>query len=357
MLGFEPADPTGYGRLVIENDRLARIVEEKDADPLEKAIRLCNAGIMGFSGSHALALLEKIGNANAKGEYYLTDAVSLAAGSGLATRVVMGDAVEVQGVNDRIQLAAVEADFQARRRLEAMRDGATLVAPGTVFFSADTVLGRDVLVEPNVVFGPGVRVADGATIRAFSHLEAASVGEGAIIGPYARLRPGAQIGASAHIGNFVEIKNADIGEGAKINHLTYVGDASVGPASNVGAGTITCNYDGVFKHRTTIGAGVFVGSNTTLIAPVSIGDGGYTAAGSVITADVPPDAMGLRPGAAGGQGRGGTPDAGKAGAQEAGGVMRTCGGAHVRGAGRRRRVRLAACSLAPPSHPRVILRA
>ncbi|SON54456.1 Bifunctional protein GlmU [Hartmannibacter diazotrophicus] len=291
VLGFEPENPTGYGRLVSENGKLVRIVEEKDADAPTRAVRLCNAGIMGFKGAHLPALLERIGNANAKKEYYLTDAVEIAVKAGLSTTVVLGDAIEVQGVNDRVQLAKAEADFQAARRLAAMREGATLIAPETVFFSHDTKLGRDVTVEPNVVFGPGVTVADGVSIRAFSHLEAAHVASGAIIGPYARLRPGADIGENAHIGNFVEIKNADIAEGAKVNHLTYIGDASVGAGSNIGAGTITCNYDGTFKHRTTIGAGVFVGSHTTLVAPVSVGDGGYTAAGSVVTKDVPAEAL------------------------------------------------------------------
>ncbi|WP_181699609.1 bifunctional UDP-N-acetylglucosamine diphosphorylase/glucosamine-1-phosphate N-acetyltransferase GlmU [Chthonobacter albigriseus] len=291
VLGFEAADPTGYGRLVTEGERLARIVEEKDADAATKAIRLSNSGIMAFRAGLLPGLLEAIGNSNAKGEYYLTDAVEIASARGLTAVVVTGPEAEFMGVNDRAQLAAVEAVFQARMRAAAMAGGATLSAPETVFFSHDTVLGRDVTVEPNVVFAPGVSVADGATIRAFSHLEGANVGAGAIVGPYARLRPGAEIGAEAHIGNFVEIKAADVGDGAKINHLSYVGDASVGPKTNVGAGTITCNYDGYFKHKTTIGAGVFIGSHTTLVAPVSVGDGGYTAAGSVITEDVPGDAM------------------------------------------------------------------
>jgi bifunctional UDP-N-acetylglucosamine pyrophosphorylase/glucosamine-1-phosphate N-acetyltransferase len=276
---------------VVEGDRLLRIVEEREADAATRAIRLSNSGILGFRGDLLPGLLEAIGNANAKGEYYLTDAVEVAVARGLSTGVVTGPEDEFMGVNDRVLLAAVEALFQRRARLDAMRGGATLVAPETVFFSHDTRLGRDVTVEPNVVFGPGVTVADGAVIRAFSHLEGASVAAGATIGPYARLRPGAEIGPGAHIGNFVEIKQADVAAGAKINHLTYIGDASVGAGSNIGAGTITCNYDGVFKHRTTIGAGVFIGSNTTLIAPVSVGDGGYTAAGSVITIDVPADAM------------------------------------------------------------------
>jgi bifunctional UDP-N-acetylglucosamine pyrophosphorylase/glucosamine-1-phosphate N-acetyltransferase len=291
VLGFEARDPTGYGRLVIEDGRLSRIVEERDADAAAKTIRLCNSGIMAFRAGLLPGLLRRIGNANAKGEYYLTDAVEIAASDGLAAAAVVGEEAEFLGVNDRVQLAAAEAEFQRRARHEAMLGGATLVAPETVFFSADTKLGRDVVVEPNVVFAPGVRIDDGATIRAFSHLEGAHVATGAIIGPYARLRPGADIGANAHIGNFVEVKNADIAEGAKINHLTYIGDASVGARTNVGAGTITVNYDGVFKHRTEIGADAFVGSHSTLIAPVSIGDGAHTAAGSVITESVPADAL------------------------------------------------------------------
>lgn len=291
VLGFESADPTGYGRLVTEGERLVRIVEEREADAATKAIRLCNSGIVGFRGDLLPGLLEAIGNANAKGEYYLTDAVEVAVARGLTTGVVIGPEDEFMGVNDRVLLAAVETIFQRRARTEAMRAGATLTAPETVFFSHDTRLGRDVVVEPNVVFAPGVTVEDGAVIRAFSHLEGARVAGGAIVGPYARLRPGAEIGEGAHIGNFVEIKQADVAAGAKINHLSYIGDASVGARTNVGAGTITCNYDGYFKHRTTIGADVFIGSHTTLVAPVAIGDGGYTAAGSVITDTVPADAM------------------------------------------------------------------
>ncbi|BBE74294.1 bifunctional UDP-N-acetylglucosamine diphosphorylase/glucosamine-1-phosphate N-acetyltransferase GlmU [Oharaeibacter diazotrophicus] len=291
VLGFEAADPTGYGRLVLDGERLVRIVEERDADAETRRIRLSNSGIMGFRGDLLPGLLDAVGNANAKGEYYLTDAIEIAVGRGLATGVVVGPEDEFLGVNDRVQLAVAEAVFQGRARIAAMRAGATLQAPETVFFSHDTRLGRDVVVEPNVVFGPGVTVADGVVVRAFSHLEGATVAAGATLGPYARLRPEASIGEGAHIGNFVEIKKADIAAGAKINHLSYIGDAVVGAGTNVGAGTITCNYDGVFKHLTRIGAGVFVGSNTTLVAPVAIGDGGYTAAGSVVTADVPADAV------------------------------------------------------------------
>jgi bifunctional UDP-N-acetylglucosamine pyrophosphorylase/glucosamine-1-phosphate N-acetyltransferase len=291
VLGFEAADPTGYGRLVLSGERLLRITEERDADDATRAIRLCNSGIMAFRAGLLPDLLDAIGNNNAKGEYYLTDAIEIAASRGLIAAVVVGPEREFMGVNDRILLAAVEAEFQARARTAALQGGATLIGPDTIFFSHDTVLGRDVTVEPHVVFAPGVTVEDGATVRSFTHAERSHIRAGAIVGPYARLRPGADIGPDAHIGNFVEIKNSQIAAGAKINHLSYIGDASVGAKTNVGAGTITCNYDGYFKHKTTIGAGVFVGSHTTLVAPVTIGDGGYTAAGSVITDDVPADAM------------------------------------------------------------------
>lgn len=292
LLGFETEAPTGYGRLIIKDGRLVAIVEEKDADAATKAIRLCNSGIMAFRQGLLPELLEAIGNANAKGEYYLTDAIAVAAARGLRAEAVIGeDESEFVGINDRAQLAAAEAIFQRRMRVEAMAGGVTLVAPETVFFSFDTRLGRDVVVEPNVVFAPGVDVASGATIRAFSHLEGAKVAGGAIVGPYARLRPGADLAENVHVGNFVEIKNARVDRGAKVNHLTYIGDASIGARTNVGAGTITCNYDGFFKHKTIIGADVFVGSNTVMVAPVTVGDNSLTAAGSVITADVPGDAM------------------------------------------------------------------
>jgi len=293
VLGFEAADPTGYGRLVIENGRPTAIVEERDADAATRAIRLVNSGILGFRGALLPRLIDRIGNANAKGEFYLTDAVALAAGEGLDLAVVRGAETEFLGVNDRAQLARAESEFQARARAAALGGGATLVAPETVFFAYDTRLGRDVIVEPNVVFGPGVSVADGTTIRAFSHLEGARVAAGAIVGPFARLRPGAEIAAGAHIGNFVEIKNAAVGAGAKVNHLSYVGDADVGAAVNIGAGTVTCNYDGFTKHRTEIGAGAFVGSNTTLVAPIGVGEGAFVAAGSVVTEPVPADALAL----------------------------------------------------------------
>ncbi|MCE1237060.1 MAG: bifunctional UDP-N-acetylglucosamine diphosphorylase/glucosamine-1-phosphate N-acetyltransferase GlmU [Hyphomicrobiales bacterium] len=291
VLGFETDAPTGYGRLLTEGERLVAIREEKDATDAEKAVRLCNSGIMGLSGEAALSLLEAIGAANAKGEYYLTDAVEIAVARGLEAAAVIGDEEEFLGVNDRVQLARCEAVFQTRRREAAMRAGVTLIAPETVVFAADTVIEADVTIEPNVVFGPGVRVASGARIRAFSHLEGASVGEGATVGPFARLRPGAELGRDVHVGNFVEIKNGKVAEGAKVNHLTYIGDATIGPKANIGAGTITCNYDGFGKYLTEIGAGAFVGSNSSLVAPVKIGDGAYVGSGSVITKDVPADSL------------------------------------------------------------------
>lgn len=292
LLGFKTETPTGYGRLIVRDGRLVAIVEEKDADAATKEIRLCNSGIMAFRPGLLPELLEAIGNANAKGEYYLTDAIAVAAARGLRAEAVIGDdESEFVGINDRAQLAAAEAIFQQRMRAEAMAAGVTLAAPETVFFSFDTKLDRDVVVEPNVVFAQGVSVASGATIRAFSHLEGAKVAGGAIVGPYARLRPGADLAENVHVGNFVEIKNARVDRGAKVNHLTYIGDASIGARTNVGAGTITCNYDGFFKHKTIIGADVFVGSNTVMVAPVTVGDNALTAAGSVITSDVPGDAM------------------------------------------------------------------
>lgn len=290
-LGFEARDPTGYGRLVIRNGALEGIVEHKDATPDERAITLCNAGLMALDGRKALALLEGIGNANAQSEYYLTDAVAVARARGLATGALEAPESEVQGINDRIQLASAEAEFQRRKRLAVMAGGATLTAPETVFFSHDTRIGRDVLIEPHVVFGPGVSVADGAVIHAFSHLEGAEVGRAATVGPYGRLRPGAKLAEKAKVGNFVEIKSAEIGAGAKVSHLTYIGDATVGAGANIGAGTITCNYDGFFKYRTTIGAGAFVGSNSSLVAPITIGAGAFVGSGSVVTKDVAPDSL------------------------------------------------------------------
>ncbi|UHC19305.1 bifunctional UDP-N-acetylglucosamine diphosphorylase/glucosamine-1-phosphate N-acetyltransferase GlmU [Methylobacterium currus] len=291
VLAFESPNPTGYGRVLVEDGRVTAIREEKDASEAERRVTLCNAGLMALSGAHALRLLERIGNANAAGEYYLPDAVALAVADGLAVAVVPVAEAEAQGVNDRVQLAAAEAAVQATLRRRAMLAGATLIAPETVFFSHDTALGRDVVVEPHVVFGPGVVVGDGCTIHAFSHLEQARLAAGVQIGPYARLRPGAVLAEGARIGNFVEVKNAAIRAGAKVNHLTYVGDAEVGEGANLGAGTITCNYDGVNKHRTVIGAGAFIGSNSALVAPVTVGAGAFVGSGSVITDDVPPGAL------------------------------------------------------------------
>ena len=293
VLGFRPADPTGYGRLVMNGNELLAIREEKDASADERAIAFCNGGLMALAGAQALTILERIGNANAKGEYYLTDAVAIARDMGLKTAAIETSEDDVRGINTKAQLAEAEAVLQKRLRLAAMDAGVTLVAPETVFLSADTKLGKDVVIEPNVVFGPGVTVEDGAVIRAFSHLEGARVGKGARVGPFARLRPGAVLGTDVHIGNFVEVKAATIEDGAKANHLAYIGDAHVGAASNIGAGTITCNYDGVAKHRTEIGKGTFIGSNSSLVAPVKIGDGAYVGSGSVVTQDVPADSLAI----------------------------------------------------------------
>jgi bifunctional UDP-N-acetylglucosamine pyrophosphorylase/glucosamine-1-phosphate N-acetyltransferase len=295
VIGFEAGNPTGYGRLLLdERGGLAAIREEKDATDEERAITLCNSGIMGFrSAETLLGLLARIGNDNAKGEFYLTDAVALARGDRLDARIIRSGAEEVLGVNSRAELAEAEAQMQRRLRASVMADGATLVAPDTVFLSHDTRIGRDVLIEPHVVIGEGVTIEDGATVRAFSHIQGARIGPGATVGPFARLRPGASLAREAHIGNFVEIKQAEIEQGAKVNHLTYIGDASVGAGANVGAGTITCNYDGFAKHRTEIGAGAFIGSNSALVAPVKIGEGAYIGSGSVISKDVAPGALAL----------------------------------------------------------------
>jgi bifunctional UDP-N-acetylglucosamine pyrophosphorylase / glucosamine-1-phosphate N-acetyltransferase len=292
-LGFVARDPAGYGRLVEKDGRLSAIREHKDASAEERAIALCNAGPIAIAGPRALELLDQIGADNAAGEFYLTDIVAIANQRGLSATTRLAAEDEVMGVNDRVQLAAAEAAMQKRLREQAMRDGATLIAPETVFFSHDTQLGRDVLVEPHVVFGKGVAVDDGAVIHAFSHLEGASVASKASVGPYARLRPGANIAAGAKVGNFVEIKNAAIEAGAKVSHLSYIGDARVGAGANIGAGTITCNYDGYSKAKTDIGAGAFVGSNSALVAPVTIGAGAYIGSGSVITQDVAPDALAI----------------------------------------------------------------
>jgi len=293
VLGFKARDPAGYGRLIMEGDRLVAIREERDATDAERRIRLCNAGLMALSGEIALEALRRIGNDNAKGEYYLTDAVATVIAMGGKAVAVTASEDEVQGVNDRAQLAAAERVVQERLRRAAMAAGATLTAPDTVFLSYDTAIGRDVLIEPNVVFGRGVTIEDGAVIHAFSHIDGAHIGKGTSIGPFARLRPGAHLGANARIGNFVEIKNVELGAGAKVNHLTYLGDATVGSGANIGAGTITCNYDGFGKHRTVIGEGAFIGTNSSLVAPVTIGANAYIGSGSVITDDVPADALAL----------------------------------------------------------------
>jgi bifunctional UDP-N-acetylglucosamine pyrophosphorylase/glucosamine-1-phosphate N-acetyltransferase len=295
VIGFEASDPTGYGRLLLDDGgTLMGIREEKDASETERALTLCNSGIMGFRSGKILAdLLSRIGNANAKGEFYLTDAVALARADGLDARLVPSEGSEVLGVNSRAELAQAEAAMQARLRGEIMAGGATLIAPETVFLSHDTKVGKDVTIEPNVIIGPGVVIGDNVTIRGFCHIVGANIGANAVVGPFARLRPGTALGPKAHVGNFVEIKQAEIAEGAKVNHLTYIGDASVGARANVGAGTITCNYDGFAKHRTEIGAGAFIGSNTSLVAPVKIGEGAYIGSGSVISKDVPADALAL----------------------------------------------------------------
>jgi bifunctional UDP-N-acetylglucosamine pyrophosphorylase / glucosamine-1-phosphate N-acetyltransferase len=293
VLGFHAANPTGYGRLIIQGDELVAIREERDASPAEKTITLCNAGAMALSGAHALALLNRISDDNAKREFYLTDAVALARAANLRVVVREADEEEVMGVNDKNQLAVAEAGMQARLREAAIKAGATLVAPETVHLATDTRLGRDVIVEPYVVFGPGVVVEEGATIRSFSHLEGATVGTGATVGPFARLRPGTKLGAGTKIGNFVETKAAEFGDNAKANHLAYIGDAQVGAGANIGAGTITCNYDGFSKHKTEIGTGTFIGSNSSLVAPVKVGDGAYVASGSVITGNVPDNSLGV----------------------------------------------------------------
>lgn len=294
VLGFEADDPTGYGRLVRQADgQLIAIREQKDASAEEQKITLCNSGVMGFSSEHLLRLLSQIGNDNANGEFYLTDMVEMAHADGLDTRALICDEREVLGVNDRSQLAEAEGILQSRLRAAAMEGGVTMIAPETVYLSVDTQIGQDVIIEPNVFIAPGVVIENDATIRANSYLENATVGSGATVGPYARLRPGTVLGPGTRVGNFVEVKNATLGDGAKINHLSYVGDSSVGADANIGAGTITCNYDGFSKHRTTIGAGAFIGSNSSLVAPVTIADGAYVGSGSVITKSVGADALAI----------------------------------------------------------------
>jgi bifunctional UDP-N-acetylglucosamine pyrophosphorylase/glucosamine-1-phosphate N-acetyltransferase len=292
LAGMRPADPAPYGRLVLAGDgSLERVVEAADADAEERAIGLCNGGATAIDRRHAAALVAAIGRSNKKGELYLTEIVRIARERGLVCRAVELPAEQLVGINTRAELAVAEALMQARLRRRAMEAGATLVAPETVFLAADTRFARDVVVEPNVTFGPGVTVGDGARIRSFSHIEGAEIGEGAIVGPFARLRPGTVLEAQVHVGNFVEVKAARLGRGAKANHLSYIGDSEVGARSNIGAGTITCNYDGFNKWRTVIGEDVFIGSNTALVAPVTVGDGAYVATGSVVTRDVPPEAL------------------------------------------------------------------
>jgi len=287
VLAFEPEDTLQYGRVIANGDRVSWMVEHKDASEKERACRLCNSGLMAVRSELLFDLLAQVGNDNAQGEYYLPDIVNVAIRKGGVCAVVTTpDPDEVVGINSRAELAGAEARWQAARRARAMADGASLIAPETVFFAWDTRLGRDVTVEPNVVFGPGVSVADGATIHAFCHIEGAAIGEGVSVGPFARLRPGTKLGKGAKVGNFVEVKNAELGEGAKANHLAYLGDATVGAGANIGAGTITCNYDGYFKHKTVIGERAFIGSNSALIAPVSIGADAIVAAGSAVSRDV-----------------------------------------------------------------------
>lgn len=293
VAGFTPADPTGYGRLIVDNGKLTAIREHNDASDAERAIRLCNGGLMAIDGRQALMLLDRIGNANAKKEFYLTDAVALANDARLRAVAVEVEEDDVRGVNTKAQLAETEAVLQRRLRQAALDAGVTMIAPETVYLSADTKLASDVTIEPYVFFGPGVTVETGALIHSFSHLTGAHIGEGAEVGPFARLRPGARMGKGSKLGNFVEMKAAVLGDGAKANHLSYIGDGQVGERANIGAGTIFCNYDGASKHRTEVGKGAFIGSNSSLVAPVTIGDGAYIGSGSVITENVPADSLAL----------------------------------------------------------------
>ncbi|WP_041711586.1 bifunctional UDP-N-acetylglucosamine diphosphorylase/glucosamine-1-phosphate N-acetyltransferase GlmU [Afipia broomeae] len=293
VLGFRAADPTGYGRLLVEDGQLVAIREQADASEAERAVTLCNAGVMAFAGSTALKILDRIGNGNSKGEYYLTDAVTIVRELGLRAAVIETGEDEVRGINTKAQLAEAEQVMQQRLRRAALDAGVTLIAPETVFLSADTTFGKDVIIEPFVVIGPGVAIDDGAVIHSFSNIVGARIGKGASVGPYARLRPGTVLGEGVRIGNFVETKAADLEAGVKVNHLTYIGDTHIGQNANIGAGTITCNYDGFDKHRTEIGAGAFVGSNSSLVAPVKIGAGAFIGSGSVITKDVPDDSLAI----------------------------------------------------------------
>lgn len=293
VLGFHARDPGGYGRLLSQGDQLLAIREFKDASLEERAVTLCNSGVICADTPTLLSLVAELQNANAAGEYYLTDIVELARKRGLSAGVVLCDEAETLGVNTRAQLAEAEAAFQARARAAALANGVTLTAPETVFFALDTWIGRDAIIGPNVLFGPGVTVESGAEIKGFCHLEGCHISRGAVVGPFARLRPGAELAEDVHVGNFVEIKNAILDEGVKVGHLTYLGDAHVGEFTNIGAGTVTCNYDGVMKHRTVIGKRAFIGSDTMLVAPVTVGDGALTASGSVITEDVPAEAVAI----------------------------------------------------------------
>lgn len=293
VLGFEAADPGRYGRLIARGRDLDRIVEFKDATDEERAITLCNSGVIACDAALLADLVGDLGNDNAAGEYYLTDIVAAARARGLSAEVVTCPEAETLGINTRAELARAEALFQTRARAEALENGVTMVDPATVYFALDTYLGRDVVIGPHVVFGPDVTIESGAEIAAFCHLEGCHISRGATVGPFARLRPGAELAEDVHIGNFVEVKNSILGEGVKVGHLTYLGDADVGEGTNIGAGTVTCNYDGVFKHRTTIGANAFIGSDTMLVAPVTVGDGALTASGSTITEDVPAGAVAL----------------------------------------------------------------
>lgn len=294
VLASEPSDPAAYGRIILgEGDQIAKMVEYRDATPEERAVRLCNSGMLAVRARDLFRWLGKVSNDNAAGEYYLPDIVNIAAGEGREAVMIKGDPYETAGVNSRAELAHLELEWQRRRREQVLHEGATLIDPESVWFAYDTKLGRDVTVEPHVVFGPSVEVADGATIKAFSHIEGATVGARAIIGPFARIRPGTVLGERSKVGNFVELKKTSVGVGAKVNHLSYVGDTAVGEGANIGAGTITCNYDGFGKYRTVIGKGAFVGSNTSLVAPVSVGDGAVVGAGSVITRDVDADSLAI----------------------------------------------------------------
>lgn len=292
VLGFRTEDTEGYGRVICDQDgNVNAIVEDQDATAGQKSIDLCNSGVMAVDGNILFPLLDRVGNDNAKNEYYLTDLIELARSKGLRCRLVEADADELMGVDSRLALAEAEAVWQCDRRERALEEGATLIDPDTVWFSYDTVIGRDVTIGPNVVFGPGVTIEDEVEIDAFCHISEASVGRGGHIGPFARLRPGARLDADVHIGNFVEVKNSVLGKGVKANHLTYIGDSDIGAGTNVGAGTITCNYDGYNKHRTVIGKAVFIGSNTAIVAPVRIGDGAIIGAGSTVVRDVPCGAL------------------------------------------------------------------